>query len=55
MRVWRVRAVPRFASTYTLTLALQLKKITENFSQLIRKVLELSAPSAIRLVDLAIV
>ena len=44
---------PYFAS-YTLAFALQLRKITENLSQFSRKALGLSAPNAIRLVDLAI-
>jgi hypothetical protein len=38
-----------------MAFALQLRKITENLIQGIRKVLSLSAPSAIHLVDWAIV
>jgi hypothetical protein len=45
---------PDFAS-YTLAFALQLRKITKNFSQGSRKALGWSAPNAIRLGDLAIV
>jgi len=41
-------------TSYTLALALQLRKITVNLSQGSRKVLGWSAPSAILLVDLAI-
>jgi hypothetical protein len=44
---------PDFAS-YTMAFPLQLRKITENFSQVSRKALGWSAPKAIRLVDLAI-
>jgi len=44
---------PDFAS-YTLAIALQLTKITENLSQGNRNALGRSAPIAIRLVDLAI-
>jgi len=42
-----------FAS-YTLAFALQVRNITENIGQRNRKALGLSAPNAIRLVDLAV-
>jgi len=44
---------PDFASN-TLAFALQLRKITENLSQVNRMALGCSAPNAIRFVDLAI-
>ena len=44
---------PDFASN-TLALALQLRKITENPSQVNRMALRCSAPNAIRYVELAI-
>jgi hypothetical protein len=48
-----VRGVSRLCIC-TLALALQLRKITENLSQDIRKALGSTAPNAIRLIDLAI-
>jgi hypothetical protein len=48
-----VRAVLRLC-IYTLAFALQLRKITENLSQGIRKALGFTGPNAIRLVDLTI-
>jgi hypothetical protein len=48
-----VRDVPRFC-IYTLAFALQLRKITENISQVIRKALGFTGPKAIRLVELTI-
>jgi hypothetical protein len=48
-----LQSVPRLC-IYTLAFALQLRKITENLSQGIRKALGCTVPNAIRLVDLAI-
>ena len=50
---WECGPGPDFA-LYTLALALQLRKITGNLSQGSRKALVWSAPTTIRLVDLAI-